>query len=228
MPLTVDQLKAMTFGYLSGSDLVRYCSPQLLIRQYDVDKDSLKSGCRVAIKEFITKVRTRLDPTDELTKRAPYGATLAITITAHVITAITVQDGGFGYPEPPDIQITGDGTGATATAIIDDDGVITGVTVNAGGTGYNNAAVVVETPDPETVEDTREELMVKIIALFAIRDILSNLQNLSDVQLGFFKWADKTCMELRNGQSNIVIKQRDPLQTGSGAYMVQSGFGFIG
>lgn len=69
------------------------------------------------------------------------GATATATITANVITAIAVTNGGSGY-DGAAVTITGDGTGATANATITG-GVITAIAVVTGGTGYNTATVTV-------------------------------------------------------------------------------------
>lgn len=52
------------------------------------------------------------------------------------ITAITVDVIGSAYTTPPIVNITGDGAGATATAILEVTGAVKSVILNAGGTGY--------------------------------------------------------------------------------------------
>jgi len=68
------------------------------------------------------------------------GAFAQATVSAGVVTAITVLRGGSGYTSAPSVVISGGGgTGATATATIGG-GAVTGITVNTGGTGYSALA----------------------------------------------------------------------------------------
>jgi hypothetical protein len=54
----------------------------------------------------------------------------------------TVIDGGFGYSEPPNVLLLGGGgTGATATAVVQN-GIVTGITLVQSGTGYTSAPTV--------------------------------------------------------------------------------------
>jgi hypothetical protein len=57
--LSNDQLAAMSFGYLTGADLMRWCSPQLLIKQYEVNQTSLLDGCNQAQGEVIRMLLSR-------------------------------------------------------------------------------------------------------------------------------------------------------------------------
>lgn len=59
------------------------------------------------------------------------------TVSGGGITSIAVNYGGAGYSTPPVVTVTGDGTGATATAVLTG-GVITSITFTAG-TGYSYA-----------------------------------------------------------------------------------------
>lgn len=67
----------------------------------------------------------------------------AVTFSAGAITAIALTDGGANYSSTTTrVLITGNGTGAAATATIVG-GEITGFTVTAGGTGYTSATVYI-------------------------------------------------------------------------------------
>lgn len=57
------------------------------------------------------------------------------------IDSITVTSGGSGYVNPS-VTISGDGTGATASATVVN-GVITSITVTSGGSGYTQASIVI-------------------------------------------------------------------------------------
>ena len=73
------------------------------------------------------------------------------TITAQItgfVTAVTVTTGGTGYASAPDVTITGGGgSGATATATINGQGVVTGFTITSPGSGYTgNPTVTIAGP----------------------------------------------------------------------------------
>lgn len=57
------------------------------------------------------------------------------------IDSITLSAGGNGYTSP-NITISGDGTGAKATATVEN-GIITAITITSGGSGYTQAVVVI-------------------------------------------------------------------------------------
>lgn len=57
------------------------------------------------------------------------------------IETISIVNPGFGYQYPPTVTITGDGTGATATAEIDSTGAIKTLTITNAGSGYTSASV---------------------------------------------------------------------------------------
>lgn len=57
------------------------------------------------------------------------------------VSSITVLEGGVGYDTAPDVIITGDGTGALATAVLDETGSVVSVIITTAGTGYTAATV---------------------------------------------------------------------------------------
>jgi hypothetical protein len=67
----------------------------------------------------------------------PSSPALAVaTVENGVVTAINITNGGSGYLAPPRIVIVGNGSGATATATINDTGVVTAINITNGGSGY--------------------------------------------------------------------------------------------
>lgn len=61
------------------------------------------------------------------------------SVSSGVITAVTLNSGGSGYPASKTIQITitgGTGTNGIVTATTNSAGVVTSITLTAGGTGY--------------------------------------------------------------------------------------------
>ncbi len=71
------------------------------------------------------------------------GATAAAEVDPQsgALTAITVTNPGSGYTSAPAVSITGMGTNAAATAVVDYSGVVTKVTVGAAGSGYTAPTV---------------------------------------------------------------------------------------
>ena len=78
------------------------------------------------------------------------GAALATTVTNGVIT-VSVTSGGTGYAYPPEVTITGDGTGARAFATLTG-GTVTGVTVYEQGVNYTTATATLTTK--KVLDDT--------------------------------------------------------------------------
>lgn len=70
-------------------------------------------------------------------------------ITSGAITSYTITDGGEAYTSVPTIEIVGDGTGASATAVIDNNvnsstyQQVISITPVSGGTGYTQANTVI-------------------------------------------------------------------------------------
>jgi hypothetical protein len=59
------------------------------------------------------------------------------------VVSITISSGGTGYTSAPTVTLTGDGTGATATAFIDGSGVVNSIEITNPGSGYTSAPAVV-------------------------------------------------------------------------------------
>lgn len=57
---------------------------------------------------------------------------------------IFIQDGGSGYSFAPSVTVNGDGTGATAIAILDGAGAVEGVYITDHGTGYTNVSFSID------------------------------------------------------------------------------------
>ena len=66
------------------------------------------------------------------------------------VETISVINPGFSYTIAPTVTILGDGTGATAHAVVSGTGYITSIVVDDGGNGYTSALVVITTADGDT------------------------------------------------------------------------------
>jgi hypothetical protein len=65
---TIDDIKALTLGYLTGNDLLRYCPFQVLQKQLSVDDTSLQIGCDIAYSEVRSALSQRYNIDVELAK----------------------------------------------------------------------------------------------------------------------------------------------------------------
>lgn len=75
-------------------------------------------------------------------------ATAEATVINGFVVGITVLDGGFGFTEPPAVEIVGNGTGGTAVATLVG-GRVTAITVIDAGSGYTEAVTVRIAPPPK-------------------------------------------------------------------------------
>jgi len=66
------------------------------------------------------------------------------------VESITVTNPGFGYQYPPTIEILGDGSGATAEAVITTNGVIRSINVLTPGTNYTSAIIKITNSSGDT------------------------------------------------------------------------------
>lgn len=72
---------------------------------------------------------------------APVSPLAVAVLSSGEIASITVQEGGVGYDTPPIVVITGDGSNAAATAVLNESGSIVAITVTNPGSGYTTATV---------------------------------------------------------------------------------------
>lgn len=238
MPVTLDQINLLPFGYLCGADLAQFCPGQLLIKQYLSNPNSLQNGCSLAYAELESKLVNRYNIGLEIARLAPLQGTAIADITAGFLTSLIPDKLGGLYKTAPIVAFTGGGgAGATATSIIDANGVLTGFNITAPGAAYTSAPTPVLSggllPDP------RAALLVKIGALIAVRNALGSMQNASEYLENLFKWADRTLKEIRDAQANLplqpVATQGIDTTTGlpnpypqSDAVLIPSSFNYIG
>jgi hypothetical protein len=148
--ITPDQIKVLDFGYLTGADLMAFCSWTLLANQWQINNDNLQAGCDFAYAEVTGKANRKYDIAAELAK-----------------------------------------TGAD-----------------------------------------RSQLCVKLTAIIAIRNILASTANVSDIIMNQYSWADKSMLELRNGQLNLPLAlspvPSNAIPVYSGACLIADNFSTLG
>jgi hypothetical protein len=67
-----------------------------------------------------------------------------VPVSTGGIYSISVVNPGFSYQYPPIVTVYGDGSGATATAILNKDGSIKSITVTNKGSGYTSATISIK------------------------------------------------------------------------------------
>ena len=73
-----------------------------------------------------------------------------VPTTTNSVESISVINPGFGYTSTPTVTINGDGTGATARAILSGSGSISKIIVDNGGNGYTAAIVTITAADGDS------------------------------------------------------------------------------
>ena len=105
------------------------------------------------------------------------------TVVGGEITDVTVVSGGYDYTAAPTVVLTGDGTGATATATVSN-GAITSVAIVNRGSGYTSATVSFDTTNVRSVIVNRGDTS-------AAENVLAYLdRSLSSVTSGTYSGVD--------------------------------------
>lgn len=93
--------------------------------------------------------------TGATTIAAPAAAVTALAtanLTLDAVTSVTVDNAGHYYTVAPNVVIGGDGTSATAHAVVAG-GIVTSIVVDTGGSGYTAATATID-PPPASVTAT--------------------------------------------------------------------------
>lgn len=204
MSLTTAQLQSMSFGYLSGADLLQIAAPQLLISQFEKDNGILNNGCTQSLQRILSKLSTRYNVALEFTKLAPIPAQGNFVISFGVIQSMGISFPGVNYISAPTVLITGGGgTGATATATVAG-GIVTGITVTNGGVGYVSTPAVTFTGG--LAADTRSVELVRIAATFAVQFILASLTNVGTTLTTIFTQNKQDLKQIQDAQSSLPLQ----------------------
>ena len=76
--------------------------------------------------------------------------------------------------------------------------------------------------------DVREQNLVGIVSVLAVRKILGSIQNISEVMQNHFRWADACIKDIRNAQMNLMLEQPVIPQVTSTASLVKNNFSTLG
>lgn len=141
-------------------------------------------------------------PTVSITGGGGTGATASCTINGFGrVVSLVLLTGGTGYTSIPDITFSGGGgIGAAAVAVVTF-GKVSGLTITGPGTLYTAAPLLVFSGG--LADDTRSNQLVKIMSIFAVRNALGNMQNISDKTKVDFATADQSLADIKSGLDNL-------------------------
>lgn len=77
------------------------------------------------------------------------------------------------------------------------------------------------------ISGPRQQIVVKLTAILAVRDILGNMAGIGDVTKGNFEWADNIIMRTQDGTFNLPLYAA-ACNVNSNAFLVAGNFGFRG
>lgn len=223
--MTTADLEALNLGYLTGADLVQFCAPQHLISRWNVNNSNLQRGCDYAYSEIIRNLSNRYDVTDELKNTGVIAAKLGTpVISGGAIISIPVTDPGIGYASAPDVLITdANGSGGESVASLSATS-LDSIIVTGGGSGYT--APVASLAGGLGV-DKRENFLVQLTAVIAIRKILASFEKISAEMKDNFTWAENSLMDIRNGQMPLILPEASKIMA-STACIVPARFRTLG
>jgi hypothetical protein len=102
------------------------------------------------------------DETNQLTATyfTPHTATAEVVVTNQFVVSARITDSGYGYTSPPTVYfIGGGGSGAQATANVNN-GRVTGITIVSAGSGYTSTPIVtISPPYPSSVRLSEARLV---------------------------------------------------------------------
>jgi hypothetical protein len=94
-PITQADFEALSYGYLTGKDLIQYCPFQALQRQYATSSDIITNGVNTAYAELISKLGATYDMDGEFANTGAERDLVSVKRTA--IKAIENVLGGNAY-----------------------------------------------------------------------------------------------------------------------------------
>ncbi len=77
------------------------------------------------------------------------------------------------------------------------------------------------------ISGTRQQIVVKLTAILAIRDILGNMAGIGEVTKDNYAWADDIIARTQNGTFNLPLYGAS-ITVESGAFLVRQNFGTLG
>lgn len=78
-----------------------------------------------------------------------------------------------------------------------------------------------------TISGQRQQIVVKLTAILAVRDILGNMAGIGEVTKANFEWASDIILRTQQGLFNLPLYAAS-VAVNSGSTLVQSNFSFLG
>ena len=97
------------------------------------------------------------------------------------VESITVLNHGYGYQYAPTVTIQGDGTGATASAVLNSDGTIKRVDVLTSGNNYTSAIATITTASGDTTGTSGAAVVILAGQYGTLRTYYNNTQNVKTI-----------------------------------------------
>lgn len=117
------------------------------------------------------------------------------------IVGYTIVNGGINYTSPPAVLISGDGSGAVATAILSA-GAVVSIAVGSPGSGYHKTPVIVSMTFPSQQLRMRSDFPVKKVF---------DLQDSQDADAQAKCWADTLVSRLATAK-NALLTRSSPFE----------------
>lgn len=151
--------------------------------------------------------------------------TAVASISTGQIASAAVTNGGTGYKSPPTVTIIGDGTGAVASAVINNAGNVTAIVIDTGGFGYTKA--LVEFSGGNNAADAGVTLMPFGIQGSAV-EVYVNRVWVGDKRNGYFT-APSSPADFDPGDGAGAFQSNDSFQRVSYSFFRQTnGFLYLG
>jgi len=97
------------------------------------------------------------------------------------VESITVLNHGYGYQYAPTVTIQGDGTGATASAVLNSDGTIKRIDVLTSGNNYTSAIATITTTSGDTTGTSGAAVVILAGQYGTLRTYYNNTQNVKTI-----------------------------------------------
>jgi hypothetical protein len=140
------------------------------------------------------------------------------------VVSITISNGGTGYTSAPTVTLTGDGSGATATAFINGSGVVDSIDITNQGSGYTSPPTVAFTGGDGTGAVAASALGTQVARAAQFQDMKIEVPILTMLPIPFIRIDETTVdfnakinsVESRNVETefgikgDLTVKQRWP------------------
>lgn len=97
--LTIDDIKALDFGYITGVDLLFYSPSQMLIKQETSNTGIIENAVMTAQSELIAKLSSKVDITSEYNDKTGTGRSMQVVKLTCALAVYNLSYNLAGEPE---------------------------------------------------------------------------------------------------------------------------------